>query len=84
MMNKGLEKAFNRINNVLSYSNSEHEKNRTINKRFKRNAKVGKGEISIKINFYNISPQELINTLDKLQEFSNELLQEVIPEDIIN
>lgn len=81
-MDAELNKAFERINKVASYSNLEHQKGKIITKTFKGAIKINGGKITMMINFSNFPPKELLNALDELQKLSNELLFEVIPDNI--
>ncbi|AKN32419.1 hypothetical protein Ccar_16765 [Clostridium carboxidivorans P7] len=77
--NDELTSALSRVINVLEY---ENQSSKNVNKCFEKTALLNKGTVSIKIDLHNIPSKELLNALDKLQELSNTLMFEEIPDSI--
>ncbi len=71
--------ALSRITNVCEYKNKP---DKIINKNFEKTAILGGGKVNVKIDICSLPSKELLNALDKLQEFSNKLMFEEIPDSI--
>lgn len=74
-----LIKVFDIAASVKKFSEEMHPEGTTINKDFVRSVNIGGGEVTLLISFHNLPPKEIINALNNLQIFSNDLLHEEIP-----
>ncbi|MDD3224732.1 MAG: hypothetical protein PHX70_08565 [Clostridium sp.] len=77
--NDGLFDAFKRVTNILEYKN---QSNKILNKNFEKSAILDSGKVTMTVNICDLPSKQVVNALDKLQKFSDELMFKEISDSI--